>query len=110
MVGCVWHCSHPILYIWIRKRVWVIQTLPPQQATVSDRQWDRVYQEYYATHQLRDQTASSIAWIGSLQIFFLFAGALIGGPLFDRYGSKVSGHLSSCSLRVKRPPRLMLPR
>ncbi|CZS94982.1 related to monocarboxylate transporter [Rhynchosporium graminicola] len=48
-----------------------------------------VYQEYYSTHQLRDEAASTISWIGSLQLFFLFGGNLIGGPLFDRYGSKI---------------------
>lgn len=50
----------------------------------------RVYQEYYETHQLQDQSSSSIAWIGSLQLFFLFGGSLVGGPLFDRFGAGVS--------------------
>ena len=48
-----------------------------------------VYQEYYQTHMLADHTASQIAWIGSLQVFFLFSGSLFGGPLFDRFGAKV---------------------
>ncbi|KAL3427810.1 riboflavin transporter MCH5 [Phlyctema vagabunda] len=48
-----------------------------------------VYQEYYSTHQLQDHTPSDISWIGSLQAFSLFGGALFGGPLFDRYGAKV---------------------
>lgn len=48
-----------------------------------------VYQEYYGTHQLQNKTPSTISWIGSLQIFFLFGGSLIGGPLFDRFGAKV---------------------
>ncbi|KAL2060368.1 hypothetical protein VTL71DRAFT_9763 [Oculimacula yallundae] len=48
-----------------------------------------VYQEYYSTHQLRNESPSTVSWIGSLQLFFLFGGNLIGGPLFDRYGSKV---------------------
>ncbi|MCJ1269726.1 hypothetical protein MMC22_009618 [Lobaria immixta] len=47
-----------------------------------------VYQEYYQSHQLQDQSPSSISWIGSLQVFFLFAGGVVGGPLFDRYGAK----------------------
>lgn len=33
-------------------------------------------------------TPSAISWIGSLQMFFLFAGNLFGGSFFDRYGSK----------------------
>ena len=49
-----------------------------------------LYQEYYESHQLHDQSPSTISWIGSLQSFFLFGGALVGGPLFDRYGAKVS--------------------
>lgn len=49
-----------------------------------------VYQEYYQTNQLRHQSPSTISWLGSIQIFFLFGGTLFGGPLFDRYGAKVS--------------------
>jgi MFS family permease len=48
-----------------------------------------VLQEYYQTHQLQHKSPSDISWIGSLQIFFLFAGSLFGGPLFDRYGEMV---------------------
>ncbi|KAH8802923.1 monocarboxylate permease-like protein [Xylogone sp. PMI_703] len=46
-----------------------------------------IFQEYYQTHQLSHETSSTISWIGSVQIFFLFSGSLFGGPLFDRYGS-----------------------
>ncbi|KAL6230885.1 hypothetical protein BDW75DRAFT_248293 [Aspergillus navahoensis] len=48
-----------------------------------------VYQDYYITHQLSNYSASDIAWIGSVQTFFLFGSGLVGGPLFDRYGAKV---------------------
>jgi MFS family permease len=48
-----------------------------------------VLQEYYESHRLSGTSASTISWIGSLQIFFLFAGTLFGGPLFDRYGAVV---------------------
>lgn len=48
-----------------------------------------VFQEYYISHQLADQSPSAISWIGSLQIFFLFGGALFGGPLFDKYGERI---------------------
>lgn len=47
-----------------------------------------VFQEYYQQHQLASESPSAISWIGSLQIFFLFAGNVLGGPLFDRYGAK----------------------
>lgn len=46
--------------------------------------------EYYGTHQLKDHTADEIAWIGSLSSFIQFAGGAIGGPMFDRFGTKVS--------------------
>lgn len=49
-----------------------------------------VYQEYYETNQLRHNSPSTISWLGSIQIFFLFGGTLFGGPLFDRYGAKAS--------------------
>jgi hypothetical protein len=49
-----------------------------------------VLQEYYSTHQLRDRSPSEISWIGSLSSFIQFAGGAIGGPMFDRYGVKVS--------------------
>lgn len=48
-----------------------------------------MYQEYYESHQLSDSSGSDIAWIGSLQLFFVFIGTLFGGPLFDRFGAKV---------------------
>ncbi|PGH00031.1 hypothetical protein GX51_06030 [Blastomyces parvus] len=48
-----------------------------------------VFQEYYMSHQLSDSSPSAISWIGSIQVFVLFAGALVGGPLFDQYGAKI---------------------
>jgi MFS family permease len=48
-----------------------------------------VYQAYYETHQLSHRTADEIAWIGSLQGFFIFGVGLVGGPMFDRWGEKV---------------------
>jgi len=41
---------------------------------------------------------STISWIGSLQVFFMFAAGLISGPLADRYGPKVSRSLSDTIL------------
>ena len=50
-----------------------------------------VYQNYYQTHQLANEEASTIAWIGSVQTCLLLGGGIVGGPLFDRYGAvKVS--------------------
>ncbi|KAJ3534830.1 hypothetical protein NM208_g7386 [Fusarium decemcellulare] len=72
-----------------------------------------VLQEYYMTHQLRQESSDKIAWIGSLSAFIQFAAGAIGGPLFDRFGSWVchvilSHHvlhmLTSClNLQVIRP-------
>jgi hypothetical protein len=48
-----------------------------------------VFQQYYITHQLRDQSPDKVAWIGSISAFLQFAASAIGGPLFDRYGAWV---------------------
>ncbi|KAJ5235785.1 MFS monocarboxylate transporter [Penicillium citrinum] len=55
-----------------------------------------IYEAYYRETFLSDQSESNIAWIGSLQAFFMFSGGLISGPLMDRYGPKVI--LIPCSL------------
>lgn len=41
-------------------------------------------------HQLTDEDPSRIAWIGSIQFYLVFSVGVFGGPLFDRYGAKVS--------------------
>jgi hypothetical protein len=53
-----------------------------------------VLQEYYSTHQLKDHTMDQIAWIGSLASFVQFAGGVVGGPMFDRFGVWVSPNFS----------------
>ena len=51
------------------------------------------FQDYYERTLLPDTSASTIAFIGSLQTFFLyFIGPLVG-RVFDAYGSKVSARL-----------------
>ncbi|KAH6708725.1 major facilitator superfamily transporter, partial [Leptodontidium sp. MPI-SDFR-AT-0119] len=47
-----------------------------------------VFQEFYQSHQLRDYSPSDIAWIPSLQIFFMFAGGIFAGKVFDDYGPR----------------------
>lgn len=49
-----------------------------------------VLADYYIQHQLRGDSPSKIAWIGSLGVFLQFFSGMIGGPLFDRYGAKAS--------------------
>lgn len=72
-----------------------------------------VFQEYYKTHQLRNRSEGTVAWVLSLEVFMLFAmvgksieggaGLIRAGP--DRIAgrssvrSEVSGHcrrISSC--------------
>ncbi|KAK8125900.1 MFS general substrate transporter [Apiospora kogelbergensis] len=47
------------------------------------------FAQYYATHQLPHRSPDDIAWIGSLNGYLQMAMGLLGGPAFDRYGSKV---------------------
>ncbi|KAF5356726.1 hypothetical protein D9757_012533 [Collybiopsis confluens] len=42
-----------------------------------------VYQDYYSRVSLSEESPSRISWIGSVQIFFLFAGGIFSGKLFD---------------------------
>ena len=47
-----------------------------------------VYQAYFQRNQLSDRSPSEIAWIGSLQLCFMFAGGFFSGPIFDRFGAR----------------------
>jgi hypothetical protein len=47
-----------------------------------------VFQDYYQTHQLREYSPSQIAWIPSLQLFFMLAGGPFVGKIFDDYGPR----------------------
>ncbi|EZF25666.1 hypothetical protein H112_02090 [Trichophyton rubrum D6] len=45
-----------------------------------------IFQNYYHTHQLKAYTESEVAWISSLQVFFmLFCGPFFG-RIFDNFG------------------------
>ncbi|RAL03683.1 MCT family MFS transporter [Aspergillus ibericus CBS 121593] len=44
------------------------------------------FQEYYETDLLREYSASTIAWIPSLQIFFMYAMSAVVGLLYDHFG------------------------
>ncbi|KAH3964781.1 hypothetical protein HBI70_182400 [Parastagonospora nodorum] len=48
-----------------------------------------VLQEYYGTHQLKNYSASDIAWIGSVSNFIQFSGGAISGSMFDRFGINI---------------------
>ncbi|KAK9781096.1 putative Riboflavin transporter MCH5 [Seiridium cardinale] len=45
-----------------------------------------IFQDYYQQNQLAAYSASQIAWIPSLQVFFLVFGGLIVGKMLDDYG------------------------
>ncbi|EFW21928.1 MFS monocarboxylate transporter [Coccidioides posadasii str. Silveira] len=48
-----------------------------------------VLESYYFSNLLRGSSHSEIAWIGSLQAFFMCTTGLVSGPLVDRYGTKM---------------------
>lgn len=47
-----------------------------------------VFNTYYLGHQLREYTASDVAWIPSLEVFMMFAGGPVWGKLYDGYGPR----------------------
>ncbi|KAH8896776.1 MFS general substrate transporter [Thozetella sp. PMI_491] len=47
-----------------------------------------VFQAYYMSGPLREYSASTIAWIPSLQVFFMMAMGPVVGKLFDTYGPR----------------------
>ncbi|KAK4228110.1 major facilitator superfamily domain-containing protein [Podospora fimiseda] len=48
-----------------------------------------VFQAYYQTHQLKDETPDRIAWIGSIAACLQFILGGLTGPIFDRIGVKI---------------------
>ncbi|CDO72285.1 hypothetical protein BN946_scf184970.g137 [Trametes cinnabarina] len=47
------------------------------------------FQTWYAANQLHDLPASTISWIGSLQLWLLYFSGGILGRIFDAYGPRV---------------------
>ncbi|KAF7539504.1 hypothetical protein G7054_g2086 [Neopestalotiopsis clavispora] len=47
-----------------------------------------VFQGYYESVLLRDYSATTVSWIPSLQIFFMFFSGAFVGRLFDLYGPR----------------------
>ncbi|KAJ6544706.1 MFS general substrate transporter [Mycena sp. CBHHK59/15] len=69
-----------------------------------------VYQDYYTRISLNEHPPSDVSWIGSVQIFFLFAGGIFSGKLFDEgwfrellAGGSVIYLLSSFLLSLAKP-------
>jgi MFS-type transporter involved in bile tolerance (Atg22 family) len=48
-----------------------------------------VFIEYYAHEQLSTSSSSTIAWLGAISIFFLYALSPAIGALLDAFGPKV---------------------
>ncbi|CAG8959744.1 hypothetical protein HYFRA_00001650 [Hymenoscyphus fraxineus] len=46
------------------------------------------FQQYYEVGPLKEYSSSTIAWIPSLQLFFLFALGPVAGVMFDKYGPR----------------------
>lgn len=49
-----------------------------------------VFEAYYAEDQLANESQTTIAWIGAISIFFIFAVSVVSGPLLDLFGPGVS--------------------
>ncbi|KAH7148862.1 major facilitator superfamily domain-containing protein [Dactylonectria macrodidyma] len=47
-----------------------------------------VFQTFYARNLLSNEDRSTVAWIGGVQLFMMFIGGLVCGPLFDRWGAR----------------------
>ncbi|KAF2455321.1 putative MFS monocarboxylate transporter [Lineolata rhizophorae] len=47
-----------------------------------------VYQNYYESNQLSDLSSSTVSWIPSLEIFFMFFGGPFFGKLIDEFGPR----------------------
>lgn len=47
-----------------------------------------VFQAYYEKNQLRNYSPSTVSWIPSLTVFFMFAGGPIWGKFYDNYGPR----------------------
>ncbi|KAF5866928.1 hypothetical protein ETB97_008734 [Aspergillus alliaceus] len=47
-----------------------------------------IFQNYYESHLLKQYSSTTIAWIPSLQIFFMFAMGPIVGRLYDTFGAR----------------------
>jgi len=48
-----------------------------------------IFEQYYLTHQLSNNNSSDISWIGAINLFCVFAGAIPVGIVNDRYGQRV---------------------
>jgi len=59
-----------------------------------------VFESYFSTNQLVDNTPSEIGWIFSLYLFIVFFVGIQIGPIFDRHGSRVLVGVGSLAVVV----------
>ncbi|KAI5983072.1 MFS general substrate transporter [Pisolithus albus] len=59
-----------------------------------------IFQEYYERVLLSNKSPSTIAWIGSVQVTFIFLPGLVTGRLFDLGHFKIPYFIASCGLIV----------
>ncbi|KXH60907.1 hypothetical protein CSAL01_07206 [Colletotrichum salicis] len=49
-----------------------------------------VFSSYFSEHQLRAYTPSQIGWIFSTYLFVTYLFGILAGPIFDKYGRRIS--------------------
>ncbi|KAJ5691964.1 hypothetical protein N7462_001387 [Penicillium macrosclerotiorum] len=54
-----------------------------------------VFQEYYAKNQLSNNSESTIAWLGAMALFFLFAISVVSGTMLDIFGPELMAYFGS---------------
>ena len=59
-----------------------------------------VFESYFSTNQLVDNTPSEIGWIFSLYLFIVFFVGIQVGPVFDRHGARVLVAIGSLAVVV----------
>ncbi|KAJ0425040.1 putative MFS monocarboxylate transporter [Aspergillus carlsbadensis] len=48
-----------------------------------------VFQEYYLQHQLKNESESTVAWLGGVSTFFTLFGSVVSGSLMDLFGPRL---------------------
>ncbi|KAJ5624775.1 hypothetical protein N7510_001084 [Penicillium lagena] len=73
---------------YLRSRAWLVifGAFTSLFCTVGFLNSFGIFEEYYATVQLAHKSSSTIAWIGAISIFFLFAISVASGAMLDIFG------------------------
>ncbi|KAL2005075.1 hypothetical protein VTN00DRAFT_2925 [Thermoascus crustaceus] len=54
-----------------------------------------IFETYYKEYQLADKSEFTISWIGAINVFCIFSGSILTGPLIDISGPQVMFYLGS---------------